>query len=109
MENGGGDGRSPCTVVFRGHKPYSVGDSALIDTTSSAAISPVGAWVASGSKDRGIRFWNPKDAQAQLILSPADGLFATGSGDFLARICESTFQDGFAFVSEFFGLRVLIW
>jgi len=34
----------------------------------SVAISPDGAWVVSGSKDRGVQFWNPKDAQAQLML-----------------------------------------
>ena len=63
-------------------------------------MSPDGAWVVSGSKDRGVQFWNPKDAQTQLMLqghknsvisidlSPAGGLLATGSGDWQARVCE---------------------
>jgi len=34
----------------------------------SVAVSPDGAWVVSGSKDRGVQFWNPKDAQTQLML-----------------------------------------
>lgn len=34
----------------------------------SVAVSPDGAWVVSGSKDRGVQFWNPEDAQTQLVL-----------------------------------------
>ena len=63
-------------------------------------MSPDGVWVVSGSKDRHVRFWNLKDAQAQLILqahtnsvisvdlSPAGGLLATGSGDWKVRVCK---------------------
>jgi WD40 repeat protein len=53
----------------------------------------------SGSKDRGVQFWNPSTGDAQLMLqghknsvisvapSPVQGgLFATGSGDMRARI-----------------------
>jgi WD40 repeat protein len=43
----------------------------------SVAVSPDGAWVASGSKDRGVQFWNPKDAQAQFMLQGHKG-----SGEF---------------------------
>ena len=34
----------------------------------SVAVSPDGAWIVSGSKDRGVRFWNPRDGQAHLSL-----------------------------------------
>ena len=59
----------------------------------SVAVSPDGAWVVSGSYDHSVQFWNPKDAQTQLMLlghkdwvgsvdfSPAGGLLATGSHD----------------------------
>jgi len=92
MKDGGGDRGSPCTVAFTGHKDYVL----------SVAVSPDGAWVVSGSKDRGVQFWNPKDAQTQLMLqghknsvisidlSPAGGLLATGSGDWQARVWSYT-------------------
>jgi len=78
-----------CIKVFEGHK----------DFVLSVALSPDGAWVMSGSKDRGVQFWDPQTGEAQLMLqghknsvisvapSPArGGLFATGSGDMRARI-----------------------
>jgi len=52
----------------------------------------------SGSKDRGVQFWDPATGNAQLMLqghknsvisvapSPIGTLFATGSGDMKARI-----------------------
>ena len=64
----------------------------------SVALTPVGDWVLSGSKDRGVQFWDPHTGVAQLMLqghknsvisvapSPTGGLFATGSGDMRARI-----------------------
>lgn len=68
----------------------------------SVALTPDGAWVLSGSKDRGVQFWDPRTGSTQLMLqghknsvisvapSPsvnaAGGLFATGSGDMRARI-----------------------
>ena len=67
---------------------------------SSVTVSPDGAWVVSGSHDYSVQFWNPKDAQTQLMLqghkssvysidlSPAGGLLATGSYDGQARVCE---------------------
>lgn len=57
-KDGGGEMGSTCTVAFTGHKDYVL----------SVAVSPDGAWVVSGSKDRGVQFWNPKDAQTQLML-----------------------------------------
>lgn len=81
-------GHANCATTFVGHKDYVL----------SVSCSPDGQWVASGSKDRGVQFWDPKTAQAQFVLqghknsviainlSPAGGLLATGSGDFNARI-----------------------
>ncbi|KAK9368441.1 WD40-repeat-containing domain protein [Lipomyces kononenkoae] len=77
-----------CVKTFTGHK----------DFVLSVALTPDGQWVLSGSKDRGVQFWDPRTAQAQLMLqghrnsvisvapSPANKLFATGSGDCRARI-----------------------
>ncbi|KAG9535546.1 WD40 repeat-like protein, partial [Aureobasidium melanogenum] len=78
-----------CIRTFEGHK----------DFVLSVALSPDGEWVLSGSKDRGVQFWNPQTGDAQLMLqghknsvisvapSPVPGgLFATGSGDMRARI-----------------------
>lgn len=95
-----------CIKVFEGHK----------DFVLSVALTPDGAWVMSGSKDRGVQFWDPETGQAQLMLqghknsgkfangaydgtsklttwavisvapSNTNGLFATGSGDMRARI-----------------------
>jgi len=88
----GGEKGSLCTVGFVGHKDYVL----------SVAVSPEGSWVVSGSKDRGVQFWDPKTAQTQLMLqghknsvisidlSPAGGLLATGSGDWQARVWSYT-------------------
>ncbi|KAK7206065.1 WD40-repeat-containing domain protein [Myxozyma melibiosi] len=77
-----------CVKTFTGHK----------DFVLSVALTPDGQWVLSGSKDRGVQFWDPRTAQAQLMLqghknsvisvapSPSGKLFATGSGDCRARI-----------------------
>ncbi|KAG0142826.1 hypothetical protein CROQUDRAFT_673304 [Cronartium quercuum f. sp. fusiforme G11] len=77
-----------CTTTLTGHKDYVL----------SVAVSPDGAWIMSGSKDRGVQFWDPKTAMAQFMLqghrnsvisiavSEAGGLLATGSGDWNARI-----------------------
>lgn len=81
-------GKAVCYTTFQGHKDYVL----------SVSCSPDSQWIASGSKDRGIQFWDPRTAQTQLILmghknsviaislSPAGGLLASGSGDFNARI-----------------------
>jgi len=78
-------------------------------------MTPDAEWVMSGSKDRGVQFWNPRTGDTQLMLqghknsgmisnpanaslnliaitvisvapSPQGELFATGSGDMRARI-----------------------
>ncbi|KAK7531390.1 wd-repeat protein [Phyllosticta citribraziliensis] len=77
-----------CIKTFEGHK----------DFVLSVALTPDGSWVLSGSKDRGVQFWDPQTGVAQLMLqghknsvisvapSPMGNLFATGSGDMRARI-----------------------
>ncbi|CAE6416245.1 unnamed protein product [Rhizoctonia solani] len=84
----GGEKGSVCTTGFLGHKDYVL----------SVAVSPDNQWIVSGSKDRGVQFWDPRNAQQQLMLqghknsvisidlSPAGGLLATGSGDWQARV-----------------------
>lgn len=79
---------SLCTMNFTGHKDYVL----------SVAVSPDGQWVVSGSKDRGVQFWDSRTAIVQCMLqghknsvisidlSPAGGVLATGSGDWHARI-----------------------
>ncbi|KAL1742583.1 WD40-repeat-containing domain protein [Schizophyllum fasciatum] len=79
---------SLCTMNFTGHKDYVL----------SVAVSPDGQWVVSGSKDRGVQFWDSRTAIVQCMLqghknsvisidlSPAGGMLATGSGDWHARI-----------------------
>lgn len=47
-----------CIRTFEGHK----------DFVLSVALTPDGAWVMSGSKDRGVQFWDPENGQAQLML-----------------------------------------
>ncbi|KIM20068.1 hypothetical protein M408DRAFT_334157 [Serendipita vermifera MAFF 305830] len=76
-----------CMFDFVGHKDYVL----------SVAISHNGQWVVSGSKDRGVQFWD-KNGTAQLMLqghknsvisidlSPTGGYLATGSGDWQARV-----------------------
>ncbi|KAN0125926.1 WD40 repeat-like protein [Russula decolorans] len=77
-----------CTMNFLGHKDYVL----------SVAVSHDGQWVVSGSKDRGVQFWDSRSAIVQFMLqghknsvisidlSPSASLLATGSGDWAARI-----------------------
>ncbi|KIO26049.1 hypothetical protein M407DRAFT_75012 [Tulasnella calospora MUT 4182] len=96
VTNEGGEKGSTCSVAFSGHKDYVL----------SVAVSPDGAWVVSGSKDRGVQFWDPRTGLTQLMLqghknsvisidlspvaSPSGGLLASGSGDWIARVCTCT-------------------
>lgn len=86
---GGDRGKSACIQIFTGHK----------DFVLSVATTPDGNWIVSGSKDRGVQFWDPRTGQTQFMLqghknsvisvatSPGHRpLFATGSGDNRARI-----------------------
>ncbi|KAJ2854002.1 general transcription repressor, partial [Coemansia erecta] len=77
-----------CRSTLVGHK----------DFVLSVAYSPDGNWIVSGSKDRGVQFWDPRTSQTQCMLqghknsvisvalSPSQTFFATGSGDCRARI-----------------------
>jgi len=47
-----------CIRVFEGHK----------DFVLSVALTPDGSWVMSGSKDRGVQFWDPETGHAQVML-----------------------------------------
>ncbi|CCL98754.1 uncharacterized protein FIBRA_00759 [Fibroporia radiculosa] len=88
----GGEKGSQCTMNFTGHKDYVL----------SVAVSHDGQWVVSGSKDRGVQFWDAKTAVAHCMLqghknsvisidlSPAGSILATGSGDWQARIWSYT-------------------
>ena len=72
------------------------------DFVLSVALTPDAQWVLSGSKDRGVQFWDPNTGITQLMLqghknsvisvapSPAGNYFATGSGDMRARIWQYT-------------------
>ncbi|KAK7680213.1 hypothetical protein QCA50_016722 [Cerrena zonata] len=93
-EAGGGEKGSLCTMNFVGHKDYVL----------SVAVSHDGRWVVSGSKDRGVQFWDAKSAMVQCMLqghknsvisidlSPAGSILATGSGDWQARIWSYSAQ-----------------
>ncbi|KAJ7493401.1 chromatin associated protein [Mycena galericulata] len=82
---------SPCTTNFLGHKDYVL----------SVAVSHDAQWVVSGSKDRGVQFWDStgavqcmlqghKNSVISISLDPVGNLLASGSGDNLARIWSYT-------------------
>lgn len=83
-----GNRTGKCIKTFEGHR----------DFVLSVALTPDANWVLSGSKDRGVQFWDPRTGTTQLMLqghknsvisvapSPQGGFFATGSGDMKARI-----------------------
>ena len=100
--------KTRCVTQFVGHR----------DFVLSVAVSHDGKWVVSGSKDRGVMWWElgtaaaaeekedekealgGKDREAVCVLqghknivisidlSPVGNMLATGSGDWQARICE---------------------
>ncbi|KAL8303596.1 hypothetical protein RB597_004960 [Gaeumannomyces tritici] len=86
-----------CQTLLRSRLLTS-GDFCVQDFVLSVALTPDAQWVMSGSKDRGVQFWDPRTGSTQLMLqghknsvisvapSPAGGYFATGSGDMRARI-----------------------
>lgn len=53
-----GESKVACTTTLQGHKDYVL----------SVAVSPDGQWIVSGSKDRGVQFWDPATAKAQFML-----------------------------------------
>lgn len=54
----GEKGQGLCTMNFTGHKDYVL----------SVAVSHDGQWVVSGSKDRGVQFWDARSAVVQCML-----------------------------------------
>ncbi|KAI1906202.1 general transcription repressor [Ophidiomyces ophidiicola] len=88
MAPGNGPKGGKCVRTFEGHK----------DFVLSVCFTPDGHWVLSGSKDRGVQFWDVMTGHAQMMLqghknsvisvapSPTGQLFATGSGDCRAKI-----------------------
>jgi glucose repression regulatory protein TUP1 len=75
--NGKKDGDSQCTMNFTGHKvrAYFFGSTPNLFLTShskdyvlSVAVSHDGQWVVSGSKDRGVQFWDSHTATVQFML-----------------------------------------
>ncbi|KAF7370909.1 Chromatin associated protein [Mycena sanguinolenta] len=75
-----------CMTTFLGHKDYVL----------SVGVSRDSQWFVSGSKDRGIQFWDQtgvvqcmlqghKNSVISISLGPTD-MLASGSGDNLARI-----------------------
>ena len=59
----------------------------------SVALTPDGKWVLSGSKDRGVQFWDPVTANAQLMLQGHKN-----SG----KSCHSSRDSRFCFFPTFF-------
>lgn len=64
-----------CTTTLTGHKvrsllmhPRREPDAGNQDYVLSVAVSADGAWIVSGSKDRGVQFWDSKTAVAQFML-----------------------------------------
>jgi glucose repression regulatory protein TUP1 len=47
---------------------FSWNGTCLQDFVLSVAVSPDGKWVVSGSKDRGVQFWDPNTANVQFML-----------------------------------------
>jgi len=69
------EGNSSCTMNFTGHKVcvgqtqcWVMSDRLAQDYVLSVAVSHDGQWVVSGSKDRGVQFWDAKTAIVQLML-----------------------------------------
>ncbi|KAH3900759.1 chromatin-silencing transcriptional regulator TUP1 SCDLUD_003764 [Saccharomycodes ludwigii] len=93
--NSGKSNSAHCEVTYTGHK----------DFVLSVATTPGDEYILSGSKDRGVLFWDTKYGNPLLMLQghknsvisvavanghplgpEYDGVFATGSGDCKARI-----------------------
>ncbi|KAJ7263135.1 WD40-repeat-containing domain protein [Mycena haematopus] len=98
-----GKKEGPTCVVFAGHKVCCRrGDEKRLtmgiqDYVLSVGISRDAQWIVSGSKDRGVHFWDSngvvqcmlqghKNSVISTSLHPVANLLATGSGDKLARI-----------------------
>lgn len=71
----GGELKTPCVTTLCGHKDYVL----------SVAVPPSGKWIVSGSKDRGVSFWDPKVALANVVLQ--------GHKNSGKRACRSSIMD----------------
>ncbi|RMJ21874.1 transcriptional repressor [Aspergillus sp. HF37] len=58
VTGGSAKGTGKCVRTFEGHK----------DFVLSVCLTPDGQWVMSGSKDRGVQFWDPISGNAQMML-----------------------------------------
>ena len=74
-KNGGThEGDSTCKMDFAGHEVcvelagLGTSNRLVQDYVLSVAVSHDGKWVVSGSKDRGVRFWDPKSGIVQFTL-----------------------------------------
>lgn len=95
------EGNSACTMNFTGHKVrVEFGDSGCVnclvqDYVLSVAVSHDGQWVVSGSKDRGVQFWDAKTAIVQLMLQGhknSGPLSPTRSDAAFLRLTDVPFQ-----------------
>ena len=77
MLPGPGPKGGKCVRTFEGHKvsPARIFNPLVLTLTAlgqdfvlSVALTPDGAWVMSGSKDRGVQFWDPQTGNTQLML-----------------------------------------
>ncbi len=66
----------------------SVTYSMIKDYVLSVAVSHDGQWVVSGSKDRGVQFWDSRSAIVQFMLQGHKN-----SGKFLSVILSTRFAD----------------
>ena len=88
--------KSSCDVTYIGHK----------DFVLSVCSTPKNEYILSGSKDRGVIFWDQLSGNPLLMLQGhrnsvisvavslnsqgTEGIFATGSGDCKARLWKWT-------------------
>eukprot|EP00026_Physarum_polycephalum_P003496 Phypoly_transcript_03508.p1 GENE.Phypoly_transcript_03508~~Phypoly_transcript_03508.p1 ORF type:complete len:676 (+),score=87.37 Phypoly_transcript_03508:125-2152(+) len=112
----GSRARSRCRSTFNGHKDFvlsvafSPDGNWLISGHFTVLFPPPFSFLSHplviifiyfkklGSKDRSVQFWDPRNAVTHMMLqghknsvisvalSPAGGVFATGSGDYRARL-----------------------
>lgn len=63
------------------------------DFVLSVALTPDGEWVLSGSKDRGVQFWDPRTGDTQLMLQ---GHKNSGKQDpFPSSVQHASKRDGY--------------
>lgn len=71
------------------------------DFVLSVAMTPDAEWVMSGSKDRGVQFWNPRTGDTQLMLQghknsgetfnqgPSKNILFANHYSYTSNICRS--------------------